>query len=140
MKAPNNPITIRSSSWRKAITLNWQPKPLAPPRVSRGFAKLNQLERTAEVLRYSISQLECWLSPGGMLREWLRFNLVTGTVLSIPALMVVPLVTYLLGQFATWTALLRQIGSNLIVFPLTMILGIALLSGAILLTRLLLRR
>ena len=140
MKNPSNSITIKSQSWRQAITLNWQPKPLSPPRVNAGFAEMDPLERTTEVLRHSFCQLEWWLSPGGRLREWLRFNLVTGTVLSIPALLVVPLITYLLGQFANWTALLRQIGSNLIVFPLTMILGIALLSGAVLLTRLVLRR
>ena len=140
MKAPSKTITLKSPNWRQAITLNWQPKPLTPPRVSRDFAEMDSLERTTEVLRHSLAQLEWWLSPGGRLREWSRFNLVIGTVLGIPALIVVPVITWLLGQFANWTVLLRQIGSNLIVFPFTMILGIALCSGALLILRLLLRR
>ena len=140
MKPASNPAVSAKPSLISAIRLNWKPQPLSVPKVVPAFREMDSLQRVGEVLRYSTLKLECWLSPNGKLREWLRFNVVIGCVLSIPALLVVPLVTYLLGQFATWSALLGTIATNLIIFPLTVIGGIALLSAMILFTRVLVRR
>ncbi len=92
---------------------------------------LSSIERSAEVLRYTCSRLEYWLSPQGMLREWLRFNLRIACVLVVPALVVAPLVTLALGQFKAWVDLIVSTTSNLVLFPLSALLVIGLISGLI---------
>jgi len=140
METEVKPLVTAKPSLIHTIKLNWQPTPLAEPSVDREFQNMDLLQRTSEAVRYSLLSLEWWLSPGGTLREWLRFNTVIAAVLSMPALLVVPLVTYLLGQFATWTALLGRIAGNLIIFPLTVVCGIAVVSAGILFIRVLARR
>ena len=110
------------------------------PQVAPAFTQTDQIQRATEVLRYSVLKFEYWLSPNGNLREWLRWNTSVAIILSIPTLLIVPVITWLLGQFATWSALLVQIASNLIVFPITGILTIALLSAVFLFIRLILPR
>ncbi|MHA3771611.1 hypothetical protein ACXR0O_08750 [Verrucomicrobiota bacterium sgz303538] len=127
--------SLVSTAW-----LQWKPLPLAIPRLDPGFSKMDQIQRTAEALRYLILKFEHWISPQGNLREWLRWNTAAAIILGIPALLVVPVITFLLGQFATWSALIRETASNLIIFPITGIIGIALLSAIALLIRLILPR
>ena len=50
-----------------------------------------------------------------------------------------PIVTYLLTQFVTWTALLVQTAQNLLIFPIAAIALMALLSGAVFILRLICR-
>src|SRR5687767_2020170 len=114
----NKAVAHSQPSLFSRLKLNWHPQPVAEPKIDPQLDQLDHLQRTAEVLHYSMRRLEFWLSPGGTLREWLRFNVVVTAVLGIPALLIVPLITYLLEQFTTWTTLLTRIGSNLIVFPI----------------------
>src|SRR5687768_15168526 len=127
MKAKRDSIAVIPRPWLRAV--QWKPQALTAPVIDSNFQQMHELERVTEVLRYSIGKLEFWISPEGNLREWLRFNVAIAIVLSIPALLIVPVVTYLLGQFATWSALLVQIANNLLVFPIAGIIGIALLSA-----------
>ena len=114
--------------WVKAL---WRPKPLKPPQVDPELPELNPLQRSAESLRYSTLQTEYWISAGGTLREWFRLNCGVALVLGIPALFVVPIITFLLHQFTTWTGLLVQIAKNLVVFPIIAVLAIALITAVL---------
>jgi hypothetical protein len=42
------------------------------PGIDPELTRLGAIERTAETLRYSALRAEHWLSPTGLLREWLR--------------------------------------------------------------------
>lgn len=90
---------------------------------------LSGLERSAEVIRYMSGKFEYWISPGGALREWLRFNLRVAFSLAVPVVLVAPLVTLALGQVQSWVDLLARTTSNLILFPLSVLLVIGLVSG-----------
>jgi hypothetical protein len=130
--------TIEKRTWKRLI--QWEPCPIELPAVHPELAKLNDLQRSAEVFRYWILSFEHWLSPQGALREWLRLNVVIGITLVIPALLIVPVGTYLLSEFVTWTALMIQIVKNLAIFPIAVIgLVLLLMTGALIL-RILSRR
>ncbi len=116
---------------REIVIQRWQPVPLLVPMVDIDLPYLSAIERSAEVLRYTCSRLEYWLSPQGQLREWLRFNLRIACVLVVPALVVAPLVTLALGQFKAWVDLIVSTTSNLVLFPLSALLVIGLISGLI---------
>lgn len=119
------------SNCRAFVGKHWQPKALVPPKVDPQLQELSFAERPAEVLRYSVSKAEYWLSPKGHLREWLRFNIKAAVLLGFPALLVVPLVTFALGEFNTWTTLLAQTTSNMVLFPMSALLVLGLVSGLI---------
>jgi hypothetical protein len=99
------------------------------PIVAQNLEALDPLGRGGEVLRYQLLRLEFRVSPHGAMREWLRWNLAAGVSLSIPAIIVVPPMTYLLTQFVTWTDLLVQILKNLLIFPIVGVVFLALLTG-----------
>jgi hypothetical protein len=122
-------IAVTRRSIKTMARLHWNPGKLEIPRVPEDLQSLDPIGRGAETLRYSTLRLEYWLSPNGLLREWLRWNLAAGLSLSIPAIIVVPVATYLLTQFATWTALLMQIVKNLLVFPILALVILALVTG-----------
>ena len=117
--------------WLAPIKTLWQPQPLEPPRVDPELPELNSLQRSAESLRYSTLKTEYWMSAGGTLREWLRLNCIVAVVLGIPAFIVVPIITFLLSQFTTWTALLVQIAKNLVVFPIIAVVAIGLITAVL---------
>lgn len=112
--------------------------PLSLPRVDTSLADLSPLRRSAEVLRYQLLRFEYALSPEGSLRAWLKLNLLVGLLLAIPALLVVPIVTALLGAFASWTAFLLQAVLNVLyafiaivsMVGLTLVLGWLLRFGS----------
>ena len=124
---------------RQWITNHWHPAPVGAPKVDPELPVLNDVQRSAEVLRYSLLKTEYWLSPSGTLREWLRLNTVVALILGIPALFVVPLVTWLLSEFVMWSELLVQIAKNLAVFPVLAVLAVAFITGIFFAARLLLR-
>ena len=128
---PTVPSTTWAKQMREIVIQRWQPVPLQVPMVDIDLPYLSAIERSAEVLRYTCSRLEYWLSPQGMLREWLRFNLRIACVLVVPALVVAPLVTLALGQFRAWVDLIVSTTSNLVLFPLSALLVIGLISGLI---------
>jgi hypothetical protein len=120
----NNRVSIRRQFHRY-----WHPVPLEPPQVHLNFSRWPALQRGGEVLRYSLLRLEYWVSPGGGLREWARLNVAVALLLGIPALIVVPVVTVLLGQFTTWTDSLVQIAKNFLLFPVIMLASVALVTA-----------
>lgn len=140
MEPENRPVVGRQRSIFDQLKLRIEPDPIEAPKVHPELSEMNSLERAVEVSRYSILRLEWWLSPDGALREWLRFNLLIAVVLIIPALLIVPVITYLLGQFATWSAFLVQIARNLVLFPLLVIVAMALFSALLTLIRRVIRR
>ena len=79
--------------------------------------------------------IEWWLSPNGTLREWLKINGKVSSILLIPAVLVIPLVTFIVWQLATWIVLLVQIASNLILLPLAALAAGILITGVVLIVR-----
>ncbi len=125
------PSTTWAKQMRQIVLQKWQPEPLPVPVVDIDLPQLSAIERAAEVMRFSCSRLEYWLSPQGTMREWLRFNLRIACALVVPALVVAPLVTLALGQFKTWVDLIVATTSNLILFPLSLLLVVGLIAGLI---------
>jgi hypothetical protein len=113
----------------------WKPKAIERPMIERSFLKLPAIERSAEVLRHSLLKAEHWLSPNGCLREWCRLNILVALLIGMPALFVVPILTYLLGQFATWMLFLAQAARNLIIFIGYMLAVVAMISAAVMFVR-----
>jgi hypothetical protein len=99
--------------------------------VDPDLPELNGVERSAEVFRFTTLSTEHWLSPKGYLREWLRFNAKVFVCLLIPSLLVVPLITFTLGQFLTWAALIAATTASIILFPLSALIFIGLISGLV---------
>jgi hypothetical protein len=109
----------------------WHPHDIEQPKVDPELPTLTGVERSAEVFRFSMLSTEYWLSPKGRLREWLRFNFRLASVLIIPMLLVVPLITFTLGQFKTWAELLAATTTSMVLFPLSALLVIALVSAIV---------
>lgn len=128
-------IQQRPTNWvtrcRQFILQHWRPEVIEPPKVDPDLPALTGVERSAEVFRYSMLSTEYWLSPKGRLREWLRFNAKIASVLIIPMLLVVPLITFTLGQFKTWAELLAATTTSMVLFPLSALLVIALISAIV---------
>lgn len=124
------PVVIRPN-WlthaRKAALRHWNPQELPPPTVDPALSELTAVERSAEVIRHTVSSFEYWLSPKGALREWMRFNCRIAAFLAVPALLVVPLVTFALRQIQSWIKLIADTTSNLILFPLSALMVVCLI-------------
>ena len=120
---------------RSFLRKHWQPKPIEPPTVDPDLEELTAVQRSAEVIRYSILSLELWLSPLGRLREWVRLNSKLCAILSVPALLVLPLITFILIQVTYWLALLVQMTGNLILFPLAALMALFAISAVVLIVR-----
>lgn len=99
---------------KKALLDAWQPQSIACPFPDKDFENLGLFERIAETIIYSILLFEYYISPNGGLRAWLRLNLLAGVVGVIPAVTIVPVVTYLLQGFTTWSEYIRRISENLL--------------------------
>ena len=113
------------------LSQHWNPEKLEAPKVDPDLPELNGVERSAEVFRYTTLSTEHWLSPKGYLREWLRFNAKVFACLLIPSILVMPLVTLTLGQFVTWAALIAATTASVILFPLSALIFIGLISGLV---------
>lgn len=120
------------------LKTHWNPQPIEPPHVDPDLPRLNGLQRAAESFRYTALSLEWWLSPNGKLREWLRVNSKIGSALVIPAVLVVPLVTFILWQVAKWMGWLVSIAGNLILFPAAALLAVIVILAVIAVLRLIL--
>jgi hypothetical protein len=113
----------------------WKPSAIKRPRVNRSFVKMGPLERAAEVARYSALKAEHWLSPNGRLREWMRLNILAALFIGIPALIIVPIVTLLLGEFATWMMFMAQAARNLVIIVGYLLAAVAMVSAALMFIR-----
>jgi len=117
------------------IKAHWNPQPIDPPQVDPELPKLNGLQRATESFRYTILSIEWWLSPNGTIRAWLKLNSKIGSVLIIPAILVVPLITFILWQVSKWIAWLVGIAGNLILFPLAALAAVVITLAVIALLR-----
>ncbi len=106
----------------RAVALAWRPVSLNPPAIDPDLETLPVLERVAETLRFTVLSIESAVSPQGGLRAWLKLNFLVAAVLAIPALLIVPVVTYLLNDFATWSVFISQIASNLLSTAISVLL------------------
>ena len=99
---------------------------IEPPKVDPELDDLDAATRSVEVVRFSLLSLEWWLSPNGTLREWLKINGKVSSVLIIPTVIVMPLVSLILWQIATWMGWLVGIAGHFILFPLVALVGIVI--------------
>jgi hypothetical protein len=120
------------------LKAHWNPRPIEPPKVDPELTTLDGLQRVVESFRYTALTLEWWLSANGKLREWLRLNSKIGSVLVIPAVIVVPLISFILWQIAKWTGWLVSIAGNLILFPMAALVAVIVILAVIAVLRLLL--
>ncbi len=104
-----------------AMKSAWQPIPVPKPKVDSGLPQLPAIQRSAEVFRYKLLQLEYGISPEGGLRGWLRLNVLLALLIGIPALLLVPIITFVLRSFASWTEFLLQAAVNLLYTIITLI-------------------
>ena len=123
----------------RKIRQHWHPAQVSKPTVDPELAQLNHVQLSVEVFRHSALSAEWFLCPSGTLREWLRLNIVAALIIGIPAVVIVPIVTYLLGQFVTWTELLVRIAKNLAIFPVLAVIAVAIITGSIYGARIILR-
>jgi len=105
----------------RALMHAWRPTPVSPPTLDSNLEALSGIERVAEVLRFSALSVENAISPHGGLRAWLKLNLLVALVLAIPAVLVVPVITYLLSGFSTWAQFLAAIANNLLNAAVSMV-------------------
>ena len=99
---------------------NWlrvKPQAVLPPHVDPALPHLSALERSAEVLRYTVQCLEHWLSPQGVLREWLRRNVRLALALMVPLLVFAPVVTLAIDELQGWSTGVAHIAANLAQMP-----------------------
>jgi hypothetical protein len=82
------------------------------PQVDPHLVRLAFVERSAEVLRYTLWRAEHWLSPDGTLRAVLRLSLKLALLIGIPVLIIGPVVLLLLQGAATASAALDTIAVN----------------------------
>ena len=109
------------------VHATWSSAQLPTPEIDADLTEMSAVERIAEVLRYKLLQLEFSISRGGGIRAWLRLNLFLTAVLAIPALFVVPVVTWLMGSFVTLSELLLAVAQNLLSTLITIITFVILL-------------
>lgn len=139
----NEPLAAKDSAGnrvRDLIRRHWQPSKIEPPQVDPQLDQFDGAKRSAEVVRYSILSLEWWLSPNGTLREWLRLNGKISSVLLIPAVLVLPLITFIVWQVSKWIGWLVGIAGNLILFPLAALAAVGVTIGVVILLRTILGR
>jgi hypothetical protein len=106
------------------LKAHWNPQRIEQPTVDPELPRLNGLQRAVESFRYTALSLEWWLSPNGHLREWLKINGKISSVLVIPAVLIVPLVTFILWQVSKWAGWLVGITGNLILLPMAVLVAV----------------
>jgi hypothetical protein len=118
------PVNKHRHRFRDFFRRHWNPEKIEPPKVDPDLEDLDAATRSAEVIRFSLLSLEWWLSPNGTLREWLKLNGKISSILLIPAVLVMPLITLIIWQVAIWMGWLVGIAGHLIMFPLVALAGI----------------
>ena len=114
----------RKQRFRNFLPRHWQPQKIEPPTVDAELEDLDAATRSCEVVRFSLLSLEWWLSPNGTLRELLKLNGKITSILVVPVVLVMPLVTLIIWQVAKWMGWLVSIAGHIILFPLVALAGI----------------
>ncbi len=77
--------------------------PLTEPNVDRLISRRHWLERSTEVLAYSIKSFEYALSPSGRLRQFIKLNLLLLCIIGIPLLIFLPITAFAFNQLVDIT-------------------------------------
>ncbi len=112
-----------NNKWWQRIKGVWQPSPVSPPVVDSEYIHMDGISRAAEAWRFNILSLEYWLSPNGVLREWLRQVVRLSLPLAAPALLVVPIITFILSSLLRWTIMAAAIAWRTIVLMVVLLVG-----------------
>lgn len=84
----------------KDLRILWKQEPVSPPVPDLELTPDHWVERGAEVIGWSLAQLEHWISASGWLRAWLRMNLFLSIVLTSAGVLLLPPVAQVLEQLA----------------------------------------
>lgn len=117
------------------LKLEWNPQPIPKPEVDHTLTDLNGVQRTVESVRFFSLAAEYWISPDGILREWLRVMCKLGLMILCPLVIFMPTVSFALWQLAVWTAFMVVITTNLILFPLAALTAITLMGILVIVVR-----
>ena len=90
------------------------PRPIPHPELDQELMTEPWLTRAAEVLRYWIARIEHALSPGGVLREWIKLCLRAAAAIGVPALILLPIAVGISGGLADLTAAIVQLCINVL--------------------------
>jgi hypothetical protein len=115
--------------------LEWNPQPISKPQSDPEFTNLDGVQRMIESLRFFGLSTEYWISPDGVLREWLRVMCKLGILVLCPLVIFMPTVTFALWQIALWVAFLVMIMKSLVLFPLAALAAIALCGVLVIVVR-----
>ena len=121
----------RFSRFWRWMKQTWRPNQLHPPAVDPMFPTMDAIQRSAESIRYSILSWEFWASPNGQVREWLRHNTRIVVLLMIPALIIIPLIGFVLNQIASWVAAISTIAGHMIIIPVLLLLAFVVITAII---------
>jgi len=114
-KFPSEPSYSRESpSVRPSVILSPSSGSLAIPQIDQDLENQPALERSAEVLRYTVRTVEHSISPDGTLRRWLKLNLRVLLWVGVPILLFVPLLGYLFGGLVGISQSINMVLSNLV--------------------------
>lgn len=100
------------------------------PATASDLTELPPIQRGAEVMRFTGTRLEFWLSPTGELRRWLRFNLRVASIIAIPVFIIMPLLNKLLEELAFGSSRLALIANDLAGIPTWLRTGVTVLTIA----------
>jgi len=96
-----------------AIRASYNPQPVEAPSIDPQLPTLPAVLRVAEVCRFTLSKLEYSLSSGGGLRAWFKLNLLIALLIAAPAILILPVITLVLGTFATWSEYIYATAVNI---------------------------
>ncbi len=88
--------------------------PLMKPKIVPNLGNLAAIQRIINTLTYSLSQFEYWIAPTGWLRQWIRINIAILVLGAIPAIVVVPIITYLVMKGIPIMQILIHISHNVL--------------------------
>ncbi len=117
----------------------WEPKPVSPPKADPQIGQMDSLSRSAEAIRYSILSIEFWISPDGQAREWLRNHTRLAVLLGIPAILVMPLIGFILWQLLSWAGMLTSLAGKMIILPIAVLIAVVVIKAAVAILKQILR-
>jgi len=131
-KSPSGPSSSKESpSARPSVITSPSDRSLVIPRIDQDLESQPALERSAEVLRYTVRTVEHSISPDGTLRRWLKLNLRVLLWVGIPILLFVPILGYLFGGLVGISESIHLVLSNIVEsikpFAILLVIGLIIL-------------